>query len=262
MMLEHQLPLSDNKKIVHVLNGDALLERFPTAIPGLRIVAREALAEGPLGGNTLKAFFDGRATYLNDKYGAPSSFYYQQTVAEFQRLQGIDKDAQVFLWFEDDVFCQLNCWFVTYLLVHSGHSGSCFVVRPPNHTPYSFGNLDESALLNCFHNKPLLLLDTIQVAQLWQKLSTGDLNAATQCAAILPKEYHFLQSALKAYLEAFPGKGQPGRPKSTLIRIVADLKTSDFSSVFREFSNREPIYGYSDLQVMRLLDELKADALI
>jgi hypothetical protein len=108
----------------------------------------------------------------------------------------------------------------------------------------------------------LLLLDTIQVAQLWQKLSTGDLNAATQCAAILPKEYHFLQSALKAYLEAFPGKGQPGRPKSTLIRIVADLKTSDFSSVFREFSNREPIYGYSDLQVMHLLDELKADTLI
>lgn len=261
MLPEQMLPLSNNEKIVHVLNGDALLERFPAAIPGLRIVAREALSEGPLGGNTLKAFFDGRATYLNEKYGTPSSFYYQQTVTEFQRLQGIDKDARVFLWFEDDVFCQLNCWFVTYLLVHSGHSGSCFVVRPPNHTPYSFGGLDEGALLNCFRSKPLPL-DTIAVAQLWQKLSTGDLNAATQCAAILPKEYHFLQSALQAYLEAFPGKGQPGRPKSTLIRIVADLKTSDFSSVFHEFSNREPIYGYSDLQVMQLLNQLRADALI
>jgi len=37
---------------------------------------------------------------------------------------------------------------------------------------------------------------------------------------------------------------------------MKELETQDFGPVFREFTKRESIYGYGDLQVKRLFDEL------
>jgi hypothetical protein len=48
----------------------------------------------------------------------------------------------------------------------------------------------------------------------------------------------------------------PGRPSQSLIAIMNQFKTEDFDTVFREFSKREPIYGFGDLQVKRLLDQI------
>jgi len=46
------------------------------------------------------------------------------------------------------------------------------------------------------------------------------------------------------------------RPVQSLKEIKEELKTDDFGIIFREFSKREAIYGFGDLQVKRLLDEL------
>ena len=50
----------------HVLNGDALSAQFPEGIEGERIVARECLVDGPVGGKDLDAFFQTRAAFLNE----------------------------------------------------------------------------------------------------------------------------------------------------------------------------------------------------
>ena len=36
-----------------------------------------------------------------------------------------------------------------------------------------------------------------------------------------------------------------------------ELNTEQFGLIFKEFCNRESIYGFGDLQVKRLLDEIK-----
>jgi hypothetical protein len=38
-----------------------------------------------------------------------------------------------------------------------------------------------------------------------------------------------------------------------------ELETEDFGIVFKEFSQRENIYGFSDLQVKRLFDKIKGN---
>ena len=47
-----------------------------------------------------------------------------------------------------------------------------------------------------------------------------------------------------------------GRPIQSLITIMKELDTEEFGPVFREFNKRESIYGFGDLQVKRLFDEI------
>lgn len=47
-----------------------------------------------------------------------------------------------------------------------------------------------------------------------------------------------------------------GRPIQSLITIMKELDTEEFGPVLREFNKRESIYGFGDLQVKRLFDEI------
>jgi hypothetical protein len=38
---------------------------------------------------------------------------------------------------------------------------------------------------------------------------------------------------------------------------MEDLETDEFGPVFKEFNKRESIYGFGDLQVKRIFDEIK-----
>ncbi|MBN3565020.1 hypothetical protein, partial [Aliamphritea spongicola] len=63
-----------------------------------------------------------------------------------------------------------------------------------------------------------------------------------------------------AWKDRIPHGEYPGKPKATIIQIIKDLGVDDFPKVFREFRNRIPIYGYGDVQVKRLYDEIKKEA--
>ena len=56
--------------IYHILNGDALIDRFSaTGLKGKMVVARECLIEGDLTGDKPEEFYQTRANYLAAKYG-------------------------------------------------------------------------------------------------------------------------------------------------------------------------------------------------
>ncbi|WP_215225522.1 hypothetical protein [Echinicola shivajiensis] len=54
-----------------------------------------------------------------------------------------------------------------------------------------------------------------------------------------------------------PPNGGLGRPEQSMIGIMEELHTDEFSKLFREFSKRESIYGFGDLQVRNLLEKVK-----
>jgi hypothetical protein len=57
-------------------------------------------------------------------------------------------------------------------------------------------------------------------------------------------------------LDSVRTKDSLGRPMNSLIGIIKDLHTTEFRPVFKEFCTREGIYGFGDLQVKRLFDEI------
>ena len=99
--------------IFNILNGDALAYSFPeTKIEGEIIVVREGLMDGDLSGNNLQDFWQSRAQYV----GATESEYYSNVVREFEKIINAPDGSEFNLWFEYDLFCQVNMWFVISMI--------------------------------------------------------------------------------------------------------------------------------------------------
>ena len=242
--------------MVHILNGDSLKAQFPKTVKGAQIVCRECLVDGHNYPLDLQELFKVRAAYLD--YTDPDGFvfsYYKMTVPEFSKMQNIAPDREICLWFEDDVFCQVNFWFCVYLLTLNSTNDGLYLVRPPRHTPYGFAGLTPDQLKECLANRTRI--DEPQsIAQLWSFYATKDYKSLNSKGMELAKKYPFILEAIQAYLDSLPTEDSLGRPTESLLKIRAELGTDQFGPVFREFNKREAIYGYGDLQVKKIWDSL------
>src|SRR4051812_39763377 len=99
--------------IYHILNGDSLAYSFPeTNIQGEIIVVREALVEGDVSGSNLDDFWQTRAKCM----GLTKVEYSNKVVTEFEKIINAAGNSEFNLWFEFDLFCQVNMWFVISII--------------------------------------------------------------------------------------------------------------------------------------------------
>jgi len=85
-----------------ILNGDAAKEQFPKSIKGKIIVAREALVDGNVEGESLEEFYETRARFISSHYtGYSKEDYFEKTVSEFEKIKAIPSEVAIHLWFED-----------------------------------------------------------------------------------------------------------------------------------------------------------------
>ena len=245
------------KNQYHILNGDSLKKQFPKNIQGEIIVAKECLVDGSVKGNNLTDFFKTRAKFISSNYeGYNEQDYFENTVSEFQKMQNIPDNTDINLWFEDDLFCQVNFWFIINFLSKSYQNNQFFLIRPKLHSQYGFGELNQLELISIYKNRlKLTELDTL--AKLWESYQINDIEKLINTANKLKGLFPFILPAVKAHIARIPDKNNPGRPVHSLMEIMKELKTEEFGPVFREFNKRENIYGFGDLQVKKLFDEIK-----
>lgn len=243
-------------KLFHIVNGDALKEKFPDSLKGEIIVFRECLMDGNIDGHNLTDFYKTRAEFIRKNYhDFKASDYYEMTVTEFEKIQQIPQDADINLWFEDDLFCQVNLWFTINLLDSFRKHQQLFLIRPQSYSAYNFAGLSTTELESAFRNR-LKLKDIHTLATLWEHYQKNDLKNLLSAAMELKEVYPYILQAVNAHIERIPKNGKPGKPSETLKRIMNDLHTTEFAPVFQEFCKREAIYGFGDVQVKRLFDEI------
>jgi len=248
-----------NPSDYHILNGDALREHFPSALGGEVIVARECLVDGPSQADTLEELYQKRAKFIAETYGGYSvQDYFNNAVVEFSKLQGIPAGSEVCLWFEDDLFCQVNFWFCLHLLEHHAKDVHIYLVRPREHTQYGFGAYSAKQLVELWQQRQPIS-EQLQLAQLWDYYQSRDLQALLATARSLQPQLPFILTAVEAHIASLPTGASLGRPLESLKQIVQELGTDDFGGIFKEFCKRQSIYGFGDVQVRRLYDELLAE---
>jgi hypothetical protein len=191
--------------IYHVLNGDALLSKFPELIPGEIIVCRECLVDGPVTAGDLSELFQVRARFIAAEYGDYSEEDYKKdSHSQFEMMLNIPTEAEVNLWFEDDLFCQVNFWFVCRLLASKSHTGCVYLIRPTEHTPYGFGGLDSEQLVDAFSHKTEITNDLDGIANLWSAYQEGDTSQLSVLTSELKERYPFVGNAVDAHLDRLP----------------------------------------------------------
>jgi hypothetical protein len=100
--------------MLHILNGDATAAVFADAkLSGDVLVWCDILVEGPLtAGWTKPAALASRAAYLAERFGIDAAQYVSGVHAQEDGLASALKHDEVVLWFEQDLFCAVNLWYV------------------------------------------------------------------------------------------------------------------------------------------------------
>ena len=243
---------------IHVLNGDSLWHQFPDQIAGEKLVMRECLMDGPVGASLeqdLDLFYKDRVTFLGALTGEviPKEKYAKEVGGLYEKIQSSMDHSDIYLWFEHDLFCQVNSLFILWLIArNTSQHFHVWMVHPKEEAPYSFAAHTTQELVHAFENaQPVSDLD--QLAQLWPAFcNQNDQNLVTLAHA-LESTYPFLMPAIQAHLERHTTDQSPGRPLQTLIQIKQSNPKASFGEIFYEFSIREGIYGMGDLQVKQLL---------
>jgi len=246
--------------MLHILNGDSLASKFPPDIHGQRAIVRECLLVGPVEAHSLEELWVIRDEYLTTNFGSQEIGYFEQVVPEFEKILTARSDEKVYCWFEKDLFCQVNLWFVMNLL--SKHKGEVYLVLPEKaDIRLGFAELNERQLHEHFRDARLLSKNERSIlGNLWTLYQLQHIDEALTLAKQDHYELPFLLEAVQAWKDAIPHGSHPGKPKATLLEIMAELKTDEFKKIFLEFIKRAPIYGFGDLQIKRLLEEIKKEA--
>lgn len=243
----------------NILNGDSLAYSFPYAnIEGAIVVVREGLIDGDLSGNSLPDFWKSRAKYI----GVTETEYHSKVVTEFEKIISAPDGSEFNLWFEYDLFCQVNMWFVMSIIRSLPIEKKVFAV----YTSYldktsqqfwnGFGPANSDELKVCYANRISLSEADMDLGQdLWKAYKNGDLDELTDLSKNQSTSFPYLQEVVNAHVDRFPKDGSEGRPEKVIEDITKNIST-DFYKVFEEFWNRESIYGFGDTQLKSLYDKV------
>lgn len=246
------------KNIFHILNGDALKTQLPATILGEIIIARLCLVDGPVAAATESELYKIRAAFISGNYPGYSEIeVLNNTVLEMRKVESIPEGSTVHLWFEDDLFCQVNFWFILHLLLKHHKKYDLYLVRPKEGCEYSFGRMNQDELIESLDNKLVISKEEqILLSQFWRLYQQNNLIALRKLTGGLEEKFPFLLSALEAHQDRCV---HPSRPKVAILKIIEALKTDKFGPVFQAFCQQEKIYGFGDLQVKRLFDEVQKE---
>lgn len=247
-------------KIFHILNGDCLLEQLKnTSIEGDFIVCRECLVDGEVKASRLNDFWEIRASHISKTYHASPDEYYRKSVKEFEKIINIPEKSEVCLWFEHDLFCQVNMWFCLSLLSNRSDLKICRIfpiVENQDEIWKGFANIDSSSLERAYSQSVILTQNDIDLGiKLWEAYQNYDFISLSQLSSIKSSNFQYLEEVCQAHIERFPPDNSLGRPER-VIRDIIGQTTTDFYSLFSIFSEKEGIYGFGDLQVQTIYDQL------
>jgi len=241
--------------IYHVLPGDSLVEEFrKTNIDGEIIVCREAFIAGPLDASTPEEFWDQRAQFSLSEYGEDEIVYHEKVASELNKLADIDLDDEVHLWFEYELFCSVNLWCCLSFL--RATKADIYRVEPIGLDEEKrwdgFGHFIADDLKACFEMRHKLSKDDVELGvQLWEAYRRKDDLKLKELASRDNAAFPCLSEVVAAANE------QDIRPLETLKAITVNGE-KDFDKIFVEFKKRAGVFGYGDLQVQRLLDQLSS----
>jgi hypothetical protein len=245
----------------HILNGDVLFSQFPSALPGELIIFRECLVDGPVNELDRQEFYKTRSEFIALEYGCINpEDYYTRTVPEIEKIESIEDKSIVNLWFEDDLFCQVNLWFILDILFKK--SITVYLVRPKKITSQGFSCYSEKGLTDLYETRDQIDFADARLSgleSLWNSYQTNNIQALNMTAQYLNPVFPFIFNSVRAHIERQPAENFPGRPVQSLRNIIDELGTSDFGPVFKEFCKREYIYGFGDLQVKRLMKNIPGE---
>lgn len=240
----------------HILPGDALAGDLRGAgIEGDEIIVRECLIDGDVNHQSLEDFWNARAAHIEATYGEDEKKYFETVVSEFEKIFNLAPTDEVYLWFEYELFCQANMWFVLYLINQKGLKEVyrvAPVTRDESDLWKGFGRMTADDFRKCFDARVKFSEEDIELGvNLWRAFQKEDLETLESLSNTKSECFTHLKEVCVAEIE----RKRDRRPQKTLEKITAKGIT-DFKEIFAAFAVEEGVYGFGDSQVKAMYENM------
>lgn len=235
--------------MLHLLNGDATAAAFPSALPGDRAVWRDLMVEGP-------AVDDGaaRAACLAARLGITADAYERGWREGRAILERAATHDEIVLWFEQDLCCAVNLWFVLDRLRRA--TAVSLVFPPLSDTFAGLGSLTSDAFLPLLAGRSHLDEATRDDARaLWHAYAAPEPTTLARTRARLP----FTDEAVRLHLGRFPSTTHGLDEIETATLRSLGQRPHDFPELFRAVMQAPPLrrHGMGDVQYAAALRDLR-----
>lgn len=252
---------------LHILNGDATRPEFEKAgIAGEILIWREMLVEGPTVAPILSAeWFRLRRRFVQVLYADNNPHAYDKAETELRRLaQSAKQFTEIVLWFEYDLFCQINLIAALSALKELGVPAQRIsLVCPGEHAEIEdfrgLGQLRAAHFTPLYAERVSLNPTSLHFAdRVYQAYASADprsLEALLQ--EPFPPVFPFLQAALQLHLQRFPGLldglAQEERELLELLKVPVESERQWVGKMLRNDAQR----GFGDAQYFQRVDRLR-----
>ncbi len=244
-----------NKNSINILNGDGLLWLFNEYKIDIEnpIIMRECLIIGPKSKPEYNDFFAERAKFIEDYTGIAD---YNKVISELEKIHHYDLSVEINLWFENDLFCQVNMWWIIKYLISFGYEKINRIYPSTDKIFTTFHELDKEQLLECQKQKKIFRrVDKAVAANLWNAFELGNTNFMQDMISNMSKPLPHLDTIVPILAEFV-------KNEKTVINKIKKIIKDGFKSIddiSKEFSLKNPEYGFGDFQIQMLCEKYNLD---
>ena len=249
----------ENNSILHILNGDSTLAQYEKcSVEGPTMVWREALAQGPLFYDMdTKLFWDMRSQFMVKAYNAKLPEYKKEVVNEFKKLRNF-KGEKLVLWFEYDLFCQVNMVAIlSYILKHHWPCKVnlvCIGRYPGMDSLVGLGEVPYTHYAYLYRtSKSLRKEDLVFADKVWMAWCGMERNKLMRCESNV---YEYLGTAMRNGLRLLPEKHGLSPYDFEILNKLKE-KRYHLNELVKELMEQDNILGFGDLQFEYMIRNLK-----
>ncbi|KAB5491731.1 MULTISPECIES: DUF1835 domain-containing protein [Flagellimonas] len=253
------------KSLLHITNGDSFTSRLQSLqLKGDIITWREMLCEGKtLCAVGSESFWKTRFEFLNKNYKVTKSWFVEKTLKEYRSLCNHKQQDHIVLWFEYDLFCQINMLAVlSWLKEHRRHaeiSLVCSGKEDESGKLYGLNELSDERLLQLYESRTLLSQDDIEYADyIWQLYCSDNPIRMENQLANNDFQFEYLNDALKTHLKRFPTiKNGLNELENHVLKTAVAKKPESRNALMGQLLSDQGYYGFGDTQYERIITSLK-----
>lgn len=251
--------------LLHITNGDSFTQKLNTLnIKGDIITWREMLCEGKT--ETIvgsESFWKTRFEFLSSNYAVSKSWFVEKTLKEYRSLCNHKQQDEIVLWFEYDLFCQINMLAVLSWLKtnrkYAQISLVCSGKEDQTDTMYSLNDLSDEKLKELYEKKVTLTQDDIEYADyVWQLYCSDNPIRLENLTDFKNYQFDYLSGAIKAHLLRFPSiKNGLNAMETNILNLSVQHKPKSKKELLSTVLKNQGVLGFTDTQYDRAISRLK-----
>lgn len=252
-------------KTLHITNGDGFTEVLKKLdISGDIITWREMLCEGKTTNEVgSETFWRQRYEYLNRAYKVTKDTFINRTLKEYRNLCNQKSQEDIVLWFNKDLFDQINMIAVLSWIKKNRANANLFLISSgivqDFNDPSTLEAMSKKELEKLYKNKLSLNKDDIEYGDyVWQLYCENNPIRLQNAIKQNKSQLQYLTTAIQTHLLRFPSlKNGLNELENKMITKALHQKIKTKDQLVETMLLDPGNYGYGDIQYFKMATKLR-----